>query len=371
MRFANPSMFTKLPVVLLYGMDEACLPFEAAATTTLVQAAHEALRSRGWHVEDVMLSHDLVSPLKPYDPHEWVVLNLCEGSPTQDFYYARVARMLSARNYIYTGSDYNCLDRTQYKAEMKQCMEEHHVPTPAWAVYNAGDEVDFGVYPAIVKPASEHCSLGITRDSVVMNTAEARAQVARTIREYNGPALVEEFLDSPEYNVTVWGSDGSSSGWHNFSLGGADEVGVVGISTMTYEAFNDIHDRLCTFQAKWEPDSTAYRLTPAICPAPVFPELKAELERVAIAAYRAAGCRDYGRVDLRLRNGQPMALDINANCDVSPDGGFANAARARGLTYAEAMEQIVVFAMGRYVAAYPPVLDRLMALPVQIPAVAR
>ncbi len=92
---------------------------------------------------------------------------------------------------------------------------------------------------------------------------------------------------------------------------------------------------------------------------------------MAVAAYRAAGCRDYGRVDLRLRDGQPMALDINANCDVSPDGGFANAARASGLTYAEAIEQIVLFAAGRHAAAHAPAAEWRVALPVQMPAVAR
>jgi D-alanine-D-alanine ligase len=354
-------MFTKLPVVLLYGLDETCQPFDAEATACLVKSASEALRSHGWHVETVRLSHDLTTPLKPYDPHEWIVLNLCEGSPSQDFYYARVARVLSAYNYTYTGSDYHCLDRTQFKAQMKQIMEDYGVPTPAWGVFNSADDVAFDVFPAIVKPASEHCSFGITRDSVVMTLDEARTQVTRINREYKCPALVEAFLDSPEYNVTVWGYDS----------GNPSDISVVGISTMTYDAFADIHDRLCTFEAKWEPSSMAYQRIPAICPAPVSATLKEELEHVAIGAYRAAGCRDYGRVDIRLCDGHPMALDINANCDVSPDSGFANAARSQGMTYADAIEQLVLFALRRHANAYVPVADWRTARAISMPAVAR
>jgi D-alanine-D-alanine ligase len=355
----------KKPIVLLYGLDELSLPFEVEATEVLVESAYEALRSRGWRVETVKLVHDLVTPLKPYDPREWLVLNLCEGMPVQDFYYARVAHILDALDYTFTGSDFRCLDQTQYKSQMKQLMNQNHVPTPEWAIYNAVDEVAFSVYPAIVKPESEHCSLGITRTSVVLNLEEARKQVAHILANFNGPVLVEEFLDSPEFNVSVWGSDTRHG--HNIS--------VLGISTMTYDAFADIHDRLCTFEAKWDPASAAYQNIPAICPAPVSPELKAEIERVAVAAFRAAGCRDYGRVDMRLRGQQPMALDINANCDVSPSGGFDNAAHAAGLSYAEMIEQIVLFATQRHVSAQAVssvcVPDGALPVNVSIPAVAQ
>ncbi len=145
-------------------------------------------------------------------------------------------------------------------------------------------------------------------------------------------------MDSAEYNVSVWGSHQANAA-------------VLGISTMTYDAFSDIHDRLCTFEAKWDPKSVPYQRIPAVCPAPVPPELKDEIERVSIAAFIASGCRDYGRIDLRLKNGHPMVLDVNANCDVSPDGGFANAAQAAGLSYGQMMEQIVRFAWQRAVAS--------------------
>jgi D-alanine-D-alanine ligase len=292
--------------------------------------------SRGWRTLPLQVTHDLAMPLKPFDPREWLVFNLCEGSPSQAFYYAKATRTLAELGYTFTGSEAWALDETQFKWRMKALMEQHHVPTPEWKIFDRAEEVIFDDFPAIVKPAAEHCSYGITRQSVVLDLDEARAQAARIIAEFKQPALIEEFLDSPEYNVSVWGSQDE-----------LDDVEVLGISTMTYDAFDDIHDRLCTFDAKWTPESQAYQLIPAICPAPVSAKLKAKIEEVAIAAYRASGCRDYGRVDLRLRGGQPMALDINANCDVSPDGGFANAAKASGLSYADMLERIIVLAMQR------------------------
>lgn len=330
---------TKPSVLLLYGLDEASHAFEIESTLSLIKEANNALVARGWRVLPVQVTHDLACPLKPFDPAEWVVFNLCEGEPSQAFYYAKATRVLAEMGFTFTGSDAWSLEETQYKWRMKALMDDAGVPTPAWAVFECAQDVRFDTFPAIVKPAAEHCSYGITRESVVFNEAEARRQAERVIEAFKQPVLIEEFLDSAEYNVTVWGA--------------GDDMGVLGISTMTYDAFDDIHDRLCTFDAKWTPNSEAYKRIPAICPAPVSDELRHKIEAVSVAAYRASGCRDYGRVDLRLRAGEPMALDINANCDVSPDGGFANAARAAGLSYGEMLERVIELAVLRMGAQAP------------------
>jgi D-alanine-D-alanine ligase len=144
-------------------------------------------------------------------------------------------------------------------------------------------------------------------------------------------------MDSAEYNVSVWGSAAHPAGFE-----------VLGISTMTYDYFDDIHDRLCTFEAKWSPESVAFRKIPAVCPAPVTPKLRQALEDAAIAAYRATHVRDYGRIDIRLdADGRPMVLDVNSNCDVSLEGGFMNAARAKGLSYGQMLERLIELALLR------------------------
>jgi D-alanine-D-alanine ligase len=329
-------------LLLLYGLDERSQDFEITSTLALVSAISHALLPRGWRLMPLQVTHDLVLPLKPFDPSQWLIFNLCEGDPSQAFYYARAARILSELGYTFTGSESWALDETQFKWRMKALFDRAGVPTPRWAVFEAAEQVEFDTFPAIVKPAASHCSYGITRDSVVLNLNEARTRARQLIDEFNQPVLIEEFLDSQEYNVSLWGN--------------GEDVTVLGVSMMTYDAFDDIHDRLCTFEAKWVKESAAYRQIPAICPAPLSAELKAQIEAVAIMAYRITGCRDYGRIDLRLKHGRPMVLDVNTNCDVSPEGGFAKAAHAAGLSYAEMLERIIHLAMRRMPSLEKPKL---------------
>ncbi|MFN3704656.1 MAG: hypothetical protein ACK4WM_01490 [Thermoflexales bacterium] len=319
-------------LLVLYGLDERSSALEVTSTVKLICNVTQALVAEGWRVLPLQVSHDLVTQLRRFDPAEWIVINLCEGEPQQDFYYSQAAHILEEMGFTYTGSSAWTLEETQYKWRMKTLLEVGDVPTPPWAVFERAEDVVFDHFPAIVKPGASHCSYGITRNSVVLNLEEAREQVARIINTFRQPAIIEKFLDSPEYNVAIWGNQCAE---------------LLGISTMQYDYFADIRDRLCTFEAKWVPESVAYQHIPVVCPAPISAELYEHIMEAALAAYRITGCRDYGRVDLRLDGDKPMVLDVNANCDISPEGGFAHTAAAAGIRYGEMLNRIVEFSLAR------------------------
>ena len=70
----------------------------------------------------------------------------------------------------------------------------------------------------------------------------------------------------------------------------------------------------------------------------VDPALEAEICRVATEAYKAVGCRDYARVDMRIEDGIVYILEVNPNPDLADGCAFAQCVRASGRTYAQAME---------------------------------
>jgi D-alanine-D-alanine ligase len=67
-----------------------------------------------------------------------------------------------------------------------------------------------------------------------------------------------------------------------------------------------------------------------------------------MAAYKAIGCRDYGRIDLRLRGGVFYVLDINPNPDISEDASMASAAEHAGYTHGEMAEYLIKLASKRH-----------------------
>ena len=273
------------------------------------------LNSVGIDVLPIAVTTDIAPALRGLDPRDTVIFNWCEGINNDPNAYDAVPPMLEALGYAYTGAGAWSLHVTQRKGLTKDILLENKIPTPVSKIYDRAALNGWRRYPAIVKPANEHCSFGITRDSVVDNPQQLKERVQYILDTWKGPALVEDFIDGVEYNVSVWGNDASAE--------------VLPIAAIDYSVFADYHDRLVSFDAKWNPDSDAYRLTGVTCPAPLDPVLRRRIERVGLKAYKALGLRDYGRVDLRVRNGVPYVLDVNANPDITMEGGFARSA-ARG-----------------------------------------
>jgi D-alanine-D-alanine ligase len=73
------------------------------------------------------------------------------------------------------------------------------------------------------------------------------------------------------------------------------------------------------------------------------------MQSIAVRAFATLGCRDYARVDMRLREGtnEPYILEVNPNPDLADSCAFAQCVRASGRTYAQAIQQIVGFALER------------------------
>jgi D-alanine-D-alanine ligase len=299
-----------------------------------VEALMAGLRRLGHAVTPaVVTSGDVAASLQPHDPGEYIVFNWCEELPRMPRSDARVARELEAQGYAYTGATAAVLAASWNKPRVKQQLERCGLPTPAGRVYTTPQTEDWERFPAIVKPAWEHCSVGLSREAVVRDGAEMRAQVAQALQEYAQPVLVEEFIDGREFRVCLFGNG---------------TLDVLPVAEMGFDAFDDVRDRLCVYDAKFDSESRHFREIELTVPAVLTEDQRRPMTESALTAYRAVGCRDYGRLDFRLRDGVFYLLDVNPNPDLTSNGSFICGAEEVGLTQAQMVSRLVNLAAERH-----------------------
>jgi D-alanine-D-alanine ligase len=325
---------TNLPILFLYNLDpEWDAPF-AQEVVDEVEALMVELRGLGHVVTPVVVtSGDVAASLQAHDPREHIVFNWCEELPRRPRSDAGVARELEAQGYAYTGATAAVLAASWNKPRVKQMLERCGLPTPVGRVYTAPEIEDWDRFPAIVKPAWEHCSVGLSREAVVRDPLELRTQVAQVLQEYAQPALVEEFIDGREFRVSLFGNG---------------TLEVLPVAEMGFDAFDDVRDRLCIYDAKFDPDSRHFHDIELVVPAILTEDQRRAMGETAVTAYRAVGCRDYGRLDFRLRDGVFYLLDVNPNPDLTSNGSFVCGAEEIGLTQAQIVSRLVNLAAERH-----------------------
>jgi len=324
----------KIPVVLLYNVNPEWTQDEKDEVIRLSTQLSDALISIGHPTFPVPIAdNDIARYLHPFDPDKYIIFNWCEGLPGIENSESLVIKKLETLGYTFTGADSETLSLAYDKYRVKVILDKAGIPTPAWRICNSPDIKDWKIFPAIVKPKNEHCSAGITPESVVMNQTDLKNRISFILDKYSQPALVEDFIDGREFHVSVWGND---------------KLTVLPAAEMDFSDFGNMKDRLCTYDAKFIPGSRHYEKIETLLPAPLSNDQKKDLEHVCGNAYRAIGCRDYARMDIRLRDNVFYVLDVNPNADISSDASMACAAEADGISYAQMGSLIVRMAAQRH-----------------------
>jgi D-alanine-D-alanine ligase len=142
--------------------------------------------------------------------------------------------------------------------------------------------------------------------------------------------LVEEFIEGREINVAVIGN-------------GPFEV--LPLSEIRFHP--ELVRPIVSYEGKWLEQSQGYRGTQPVCPASLKSRDAMLIRDTALRASKLLECRDYARVDIRLRDGVPYILEVNANPDISPDAGLARCAAVAGMSYPQLVRRILEMTMQR------------------------
>ena len=189
-----------------------------------------------------------------------------------------------------------------HKAMTKTIVAASGVPTPAFAVIaELSDLAEVALpFPLFAKPLAEGTGKGISAASKVREPADLKKVCAELLERYQQPVLVETFLPGREFTTGILGTGNAARPLAT--------IEVLLRSEAEADAYTYANKEHCE-------ELVEYRLI-----RPAQDEQVRAAEEVALAAWRALGCRDAGRVDLRCdAQGQPNFIEVNPLAGLHPE----------------------------------------------------
>ncbi len=287
-----------------------------------INALDGALVSLGHQVDRVGHVRHLVDKLAA--GQRWdLVFNICEGL-TGFSRESQVPAILDAYHVPYTFSDPLTSALCLHKAMAKSVMRSRGVPTADHQVAESVDDIDrmkIG-FPAFVKPVGEGTGKGISPASKVTNQFELHRVCKDLLQRFAQPVIIEPFLPGREFTVSI--------------LGQASRARVLGtleivlLAEAEPEVYSYTNKERCEELVEYRQVTSAQSVV-------------AIAETNALAAWRALGCRDAGRVDLRCDvHGDPLVMEINPIAGMHPThSDLPMTASAIGMNYRDLVAAIV------------------------------
>jgi len=160
--------------------------------------------------------------------------------------------------------------------------------------------------PLIVKPAHEGSTLGLTKVAQAEQLTKAFVQASK----FDSDVMAEEFINGMELTCAILEMDG--------------EPKALPVIRIIAPGAN--YD----YQTKYYGKDTEY-----LCPAGLPHEQELEIRALAVASYRALGCRGWARVDVMVRatDNKPFLLEINTSPGMTGHSLVPMAAKAAGIEY--------------------------------------
>jgi D-alanine-D-alanine ligase len=319
--------------------EEETAEFDSPVT---VNAIDEALSSLGFRTERIGHAKNLVKMLA--EGKRWdFVFNICEGVKG----YSRESQvqcLLDAHNIPYTFSDPVVTIHTLHKSSAKAIVRSAGGRTPDYAIVKSLSDLEKVNldFPLFAKPIAEGTGKGITTQSILKNKDDMFTVVGDLIAKFQQAVLLETYLPGREFTVGVVGTGATARvvGVMEIALGTNAEQGVYSFNNKEF----------------WEGRVTYKPLLNE-------PLLKKECEDLVLLAWHALGCRDGGRIDLRLdKNGHPHFLEVNPMAGMNPEhSDLPILASFEGIPYKQIVRDIVHSALDR-VANSTETQTRLMEI---------
>jgi D-alanine-D-alanine ligase len=152
-------------------------------------------------------------------------------------------------------------------------------------------------YPLFAKPIAEGTGKGINANSKINDAAQLQRVCQKLLKVFRQAVLVERFLPGREFTVGILGTGRKASA----------------LATLEIKLLAGADSEIYSYRNKENCEELVhYQLLPA-------GKLRRDVESLAVRAWRALGCRDGGRIDVRLDDkGQVHFIEVNPLAGIHP-----------------------------------------------------
>ncbi len=299
-------------------------------TDEIVHYMRKLFLHEGFNVQIIKVSPEDLSELKKLKAN--FVFNLVDSKAME----IQIAKILKRLHIPHSGTDLDGIKASNNKIKSKKLFEKNLLPTPKYSVIKVSDRIGKSLvpskYPVIIKPAYEHCSIGITNGSIAQNYKQFKSIVARLRKQHKQTLIAEEFIPGKELQVTI--------------LETPNKTVALPIAEIEFKGNVRNKWNIYGFDEKWSKHLPVYKSCYFKAPPRrLNTDIDVQIKRDAIRAFYALGMRDYGRFDLRYNPDihSWFFLEGNANAGFDPDPRDAMTAsiRAHGMTLEDFVLQIV------------------------------
>jgi D-alanine-D-alanine ligase len=303
--------------------DDEVAEFDSTETVQALERALTTLRHEVVHIGHV---RNLIEQVARGDRWD-LVFNFAEGIKGSGR-EAQVPAVLEAYEIPYTFSDPLVLSVCLHKGVAKRVARDCGVPTPDFAIVDRVADVQRVrlAFPLFIKPVAEGSSKGVSDRSLVHDAAGLSSGCAKLLERYKQPVLVEQYLPGREFTVGIAGTGAGATALGVMEIHLGNEAEASG-----YSRDNKIHYE----------NRVSYT--------PLQDGKRSEAIEVALAAWRALGCRDAGRVDVRCNAaGAVEFMEVNPLAGLNPiHSDLVILCRLEGISYEDLIARIVNEAIAR------------------------
>ncbi len=240
-----------------------------------------------------------------------------------------VQGLLEACGLPYTGSGPAASGLAMDKMRAKWIYQVHGFPISPSVSISRHDDLQAKLteaaelgFPCVIKPLCNGSSYGV---SFPKDRSELDRAVGALI-DGGDEVLIERFVKGKELTCGVLSNDAEG---RTFPLPVTEIV-----PNTKYEFFD--------YEAKYTPGASE-EITPARIPDPV----RDEVQRLALRAHRALGCRDFSRSDFMLGAGGPVILETNTIPGLTGTSLLPQAAAVAGIDFERMVRMVVDNALRR------------------------